>query len=164
MHLYMLVQTCGGSFVVSFAVKTQVIEKHNNPGIDHAYEWYMFVIPWLSLTPYNSWENKPHAWRDSFYICEALMDHGCHVYIRQDINTSLVQKVFLSYTRYMTGIWTNMSYDRYMTDIYGDIPSLNFLGFPGDILGTYYAVGCTGYVLGHSYQCQYKSVHTDQEK
>ena len=48
MHLYMLVtvQTCGGSFVVSFAiaVKTQFIEKHNNPGTYHAYEWYMFVI------------------------------------------------------------------------------------------------------------------------
>ncbi len=44
MHLYILVQTCGGSFVVSFAVKTQFIEKHNNPGIYHAYEWYMFVI------------------------------------------------------------------------------------------------------------------------
>ncbi len=36
------------------------------------------------------------------------------------------------------------------------------------ILVTYYALGCTGYVLGHSYQswCQYKSVtvRTDQEK
>jgi hypothetical protein len=28
MHLYMLVQTCCGSFVVSFAVKTQFIAKH----------------------------------------------------------------------------------------------------------------------------------------
>jgi hypothetical protein len=34
------------------------------------------------------------------------------------------------------------------------------------ILGTYYAIGCTGYLLGRSYQCpsQYKSVRTDQEK
>jgi hypothetical protein len=31
--LCMLAQTCGGSFIVSFYVKTQQMEKHNNLGI-----------------------------------------------------------------------------------------------------------------------------------
>ncbi len=44
MHLYMLVQTCCGSFMVFFAVKTQFIEKHNNPGIYHAYVWYLLRL------------------------------------------------------------------------------------------------------------------------
>ena len=44
MHVYMLVQTCGGSFMVAFTVKTQRVQNHNMTGIYHSYEWYMTVI------------------------------------------------------------------------------------------------------------------------
>ena len=44
MHVYMLVQTCGGSFMVAFTVKTQRVQNHNMTGIHHSYEWYMTVI------------------------------------------------------------------------------------------------------------------------
>jgi hypothetical protein len=39
MHLYMLALTCGGSFIASFDIKTQRIEKHNNLGIFQVYSW-----------------------------------------------------------------------------------------------------------------------------
>ncbi len=44
LHVYILVQTCFGSFMAAFAVKRQGVQNHNNPGIYHAYVWYMIVM------------------------------------------------------------------------------------------------------------------------
>ena len=44
MHMYILVQTSRGNFVVISSLKTQLIEKLKNLGIYQAYIWYILVI------------------------------------------------------------------------------------------------------------------------
>jgi hypothetical protein len=44
MHMYILVQTSRGNFVVISSVKTQLIEKYKNHGIYQAYAWFILVI------------------------------------------------------------------------------------------------------------------------
>jgi hypothetical protein len=43
MHMYILVQTRSGNFVIISSVKTQLIEKNKNLGIYQAY-WFILVI------------------------------------------------------------------------------------------------------------------------
>jgi hypothetical protein len=85
---------------------------------------YVSHILWPSLTPYNSWEKTPSMERLIPYIWST---DGRHVSIRQDINTSLVQKnilvIYQVYDRYMNQYVIWQVHDRH-------IPSLNFLGFP----------------------------------
>ncbi len=54
MHMYILVQTSRGNFVVISSVKTQLIEKHKNLGIYQAYAWFILVIYHCCLTLYYS--------------------------------------------------------------------------------------------------------------
>ncbi len=44
MHMYILIQTSRGNFVIISSVKTQLIEKHKNLGIYQVYVWYILVI------------------------------------------------------------------------------------------------------------------------
>jgi creatinine amidohydrolase/Fe(II)-dependent formamide hydrolase-like protein len=41
MHMYILVQTHRGNFVIISLVKTQLIEKHKNLGIYQAHIWFI---------------------------------------------------------------------------------------------------------------------------
>ncbi len=44
MHIYILVQTRRGNFVIISSVKTQLIETHKNIVIYQAYAWFILVI------------------------------------------------------------------------------------------------------------------------
>ncbi len=77
---------------------------------------YTCRIPVLSSTRYNSWENNHHECRDSLCVLKAWLDA---IHPLERITTwVLLENKFVSYTWYMTYIWTEMSYDSHMIDIW----------------------------------------------
>ena len=77
---------------------------------------YTCHIPVLTLTRNNSWEQNHHECKDSLCVLEAWLN-AIHP-LERIITWVLLENKFVSYIRYMTDIWIEMSYVIHIPDIW----------------------------------------------